>query len=721
MFAKLEIHRKTAYRLSSNPMRKKASTSSPTASIEDVNAFKDLFWKARKEHARNTNSRTAEVGKAHQKALELAESVGFGWGQDLLLASLHSFRMSEVDNTLETLKTLRVPEAMNGIVHHVTGVAFGTKGEYDQAIESYKQALATQGYDALGSTLNNLGLAYYEKGEYDQAIDSFKQALATPGYDTAGMALSNLGIAYAGKGEYDQAIGYYKQALATPSYDTPGDALNNLGLAYYGKGEYDQAITYCKQALAVPGYDTPGKALNNLGIAYAAKGDYDQAIDYYKQALATRGYNTPHLTRNNLANAFREAKKFEEAKDELSTVLAEDDREAQHSRAKYILSLVEQQLKAIQPTSSDEALADQAPKEKYAARMQTILQDKTTQYDQYIEKYTGREAQPTSNEFAILRGWSSAVTLLEGATNRKWPGGGYFLRWREKGLVIDPGFDFLDNFHEAGYHILDVHAVAVSHDHIDHNGDLRSLDDLCYETHRNPNNPRAGDDKKTLFMLDLDSKKRIPNPTADHRGSLATFDKRAAEDKVWLGGVRNGLPFQIEHFQVKHSSDVPEAQGFRVVLIREDDSKLVVGYTGDTCYDPRDSSLLNNLDSVDILLAHVSQPSPKELIDQRYFKEDHLGYNGVTELVRKIKPKLTLVGEFWAGLADLRLEIVGGIRHRTGLNSVLPACLGLRINLDDLTIRCTKCRAGCSVEKIKVVPPTSPFGDLGYLCPDCVL
>jgi ribonuclease BN (tRNA processing enzyme) len=310
---------------------------------------------------------------------------------------------------------------------------------------------------------------------------------------------------------------------------------------------------------------------------------------------------------------------------------------------------------------------------------------------------------------------------LEGTTDRKWPGGGYFLRWREKGLVIDPGFDFLDNFHEAGYHILDVHAVAVSHDHIDHNGDLRSLDDLCYETHRNPNNPRIGDDKKTLLMLDLDSKKRIPNPTADHRGSLATFDKRATEDKVWLGGKRNKLPFHIEHFPVKHSADVLEAQGFRVVLSRTDGSELVLGYTGDTRYDPNDSSLSDYLSGVHILLAHVSQPSPKELIDQSYFKDDHLGYNGVTELVRKVKPKLTLIGEFWAGLADLRLEIVGGVRQRTGLNSILPACLGLRINLDDLTIRCTKCSKGVPVDKILVAPPTSAFGDLGYLCPDCVL
>jgi len=194
---------------------------------------------------------------------------------------------------------------------------------------------------------------------------------------------------------------------------------------------------------------------------------------------------------------------------------------------------------------------------------------------------------------------------------------------------------------------------------------------------------------------------------------------RDMEDRQWFGGNRHALPFHIEHFPVNHSKDVPGAQGFRIVLENEDGtSAIVIGYTGDTTYSVE---LARYLADVDVLLAHVSQPDPSELIDVEFFKDDHLGYNGVTELVRELKPKLTLVGEFWAGLDDLRLEIVGGIRSRTGIPSVIPACLGLRLNLTDLTIRCTKCANGCRVESIKVTPPTSPFGDLGYLCPDCVL
>jgi len=47
--------------------------------------------------------------------------------------------------------------------------------------------------------------------------------------------------------------------------------------------------------------------------------------------------------------------------------------------------------------------------------------------------------------------------------------------------VIDPGFDFLRNFHDAGYHGREINAVVVSHNHPDHNSDLKDIDDLRYE------------------------------------------------------------------------------------------------------------------------------------------------------------------------------------------------------------------------------------------------
>ena len=72
-----------------------------------------------------------------------------------------------------------------------------------------------------------------------------------------------------------------------------------------------------------------------------------------------------------------------------------------------------------------------------------------------------RKSSKRDNVVSILRGWSSAVTLLEG-TEQLWRGGGYFVKWAGKGIVIDPGFDFLRNFQLCSD---DVHAFK-EHDNL---------------------------------------------------------------------------------------------------------------------------------------------------------------------------------------------------------------------------------------------------------------
>jgi tetratricopeptide (TPR) repeat protein len=72
------------------------------------------------------------------------------------------------------------------------------------------------------------GLAYFQKGEYDQAIADYDQALRLkPDQDSA---YNNRGHAYLEKGQYDRAIADYDQALRL----NPGHAVsyNNRGRAY---------------------------------------------------------------------------------------------------------------------------------------------------------------------------------------------------------------------------------------------------------------------------------------------------------------------------------------------------------------------------------------------------------------------------------------------------------------------------------------------------------
>jgi len=60
-------------------------------------------------------------------------------------------------------------------------------------------------------------------------------------------------------------------------------------------------------------------------------------------------------------------------------------------------------------------------------------------------------------------------------------GGGYFLKWRGKGIAIDPGFDFIQNLASAKLNIGNIDAVVLTHGHNDHYIDLDPILSLLYE------------------------------------------------------------------------------------------------------------------------------------------------------------------------------------------------------------------------------------------------
>jgi len=85
------------------------------------------------------------------------------------------------------------------------------------------------------------------------------------------------------------------------------------------------------------------------------------------------------------------------------------------------------------------------------------------------------------DRFIILRRWSSYTPRVPRPRISQVKGGGYFLIWKGKGIVIDPGFDFLINLYNEGFSISDIDAIIVTHPHIDHMDDLIATLILIFE------------------------------------------------------------------------------------------------------------------------------------------------------------------------------------------------------------------------------------------------
>lgn len=665
---------------------------SPAAIAE----FKRLFNIARREFGTSA----AAESPSFQAALNWATSHSIEAGKALLDAVVAS-QEGRDEAGLALLERASGPAKaeLTGYLEHAKGFSLERLKRIDEAIACYEKALSTAGYDSPGPTLINLALIHVERGNLARVREYFNKALEIGGRFRA-QALTGLGTTFYLENDYNRAIAYWLEAANDPENDAREDALYNLGIVALSKNDGVQALEYFEMVLAQqPGprqAATRLKTLNAMALTLHSMGQVDRALSVVEKALAL------------------------------------PDQEQEHERAKNIRTQILAAKAKIKPSEEESALV--APKvssqgmDTPESRMKQKLLGKDDKYSEYIKK----ENSKRDNSFSVLRGWSSAVTLLEGGTGKQWRGGGYFLKWRSRGLVLDPGFDFIDNFHDAGFHAREVDAVIVSHNHPDHNFDLGGLDDLRFEIFRRElkqlaNKTTAPSLPPALFAIDEDTAEIFRDDSPKHRGKPVRFSGSDYERKRWLD-KENDLPFRIEHFPVQHGKDVPNALGFRLALYNDANGtvEFSIGYTGDTAYftaDPArgDLGLADQLAGCDLLLAHISQPMTQELDDPHFPKPLHLGYNGVARLLSEVKPKLTLIGEFWAGLADLRLDLVQGLRRRCGTDAILPTGLGFHLSLPSLEIECTRCRLFVPFPQIKVAPPTTPFGPLGYLCPKCLV
>ena len=157
---------------------------------------------------------------------------------------------------------------------------------------------------------NNRGTAYGEKGQYDQAIMDFNQAIEiNPRYIKA---YNNRGIVYRLRGQYDRAISDFNKAIEMNSLDP--EAYNNLAWLFAtakapGFRNGKRAVKLALKACELSDWKM-GEYLDTLAAAYARTGDFDNAVKWQEKALEQSKPAKPSEFRERL-NLYRERKPWQ--------------------------------------------------------------------------------------------------------------------------------------------------------------------------------------------------------------------------------------------------------------------------------------------------------------------------------------------------------------------------------------------------------------------------
>jgi protein O-mannosyl-transferase len=165
----------------------------------------------------------------------------------------------------------------NYLAHNNLGFALNEKGQTDEAINQFQEALRFK--PDFAKARLNLGTALLKQGRIIEAINQFQEVLQQkPDHASA---RNNLGTAFDREGQTGEAIRQFREAIRLkPDY---AEAHYNLGTALLKQGQILEAIQQLREAIRLmPDY---ADAHNNLGIALGMGGQIDEAVRRFQEAI----------------------------------------------------------------------------------------------------------------------------------------------------------------------------------------------------------------------------------------------------------------------------------------------------------------------------------------------------------------------------------------------------------------------------------------------------
>lgn len=564
------------------------------------------------------------------------------------------------------------------------------EGLFHEAREKDKYYLAKD-ISTYASKMNN----YFEALRWiDKALE-----IDPKGYE----ALRDKGIHLYKNGKPEEAIEYYDKSLQ----QRPD---NFMTLRWYGVtlsqlGKEEEAISYFDKALAhkEDSFVTLRSKALSLFVLSGDERDSDKARELVDEALKLIG-KAIEINPNDFANysslAFVQANlgKLDEAKNAINKCVENipvSNIDMIDTDVPFVYQYVHEKLKKNgitedllqieQPTDgpgATYALIDNIRAE-FKSLTKQLKDDKRLASSRVDDFLTPKiHSHPQQSFFSILRRWNSYTPAIPSPGSDD-VGGGYYLYHHGKGIVIDPGYNFIENFYTMGGSISDIDYIFLSHAHDDHTNSLEPLLSLLYQyNRRNGYTPSSSKHHSvTLFMnvgsiMKFASNLNLRNsPQINDLISLVEGNKYLLNnglELLVLPAYHDELISRTRAVGFYFTNGSPDS--FDSVLITSDTSLYPNrGYTRnprtgiEIIPDSQIQQLYSDLGvgDVGLLIAHLGSVLDKEIGGRiapynwrNNLYANHLGLIGTTQLICQLNPSIVAVSEFGEELRNSRGQII---------------------------------------------------------------
>lgn len=344
-----------------------------------------------------------------------------------------------------------------------------------------------------------------------------------------------------------------------------------------------------------------------------------------------------------------------------------------------------------------------------------------------------RQDDWATNKMVLLKGLSSSSPVLLNSRfdTNEYSGGGMYLNWMGEGIVIDPGYRFVQNLHHFNINVLNIMTVVVTHEHIDHNADLRLLEDLISATwslRKNKNKVKWFLDPVTYSVVE--NYQKFESSFQKEQNEIINIEDNLAEDKIKLSDQLAISYFRTFHIPIKDSEEY-EKRTYGIIVFL-DQHKMM--YTSDTEYFEQLSDYAKDCDA---LILNISSIYEYDLM-LGIQKKNHLGYFGCYNLLKqllikdKMLPKYVFISEFWNGTGDIRFDIskylkseiekqvkrlvTDGKMEDFPVTHIMPAEIGIVYDIENQAIKCSVC--GKYMKNIVIVRPEDTHLPVRIICKD---